>query len=118
MGQFTIQLLRLSGYKVVTTASPRNFDLVRSLGADAVFDYKDPEVVSKIKAATNDSISYAFDAISEAGSQTISAESLGPSVGKVVLVLGQDPNETSRKDVQFIGRLPIDKSNSCSRLPS
>ena len=109
MGQFTIQLLRLSGYKVVTTASPRNFDLVKSLGADAVFDYKDPEVVSKIKAATSDSISYAFDAISEGGSQTISAESLGPSGGKVVLVLAQDPNATSRKDVQFIGRLPIDR---------
>lgn len=28
-----------SGLKVVTTCSPRNFDLVNSLGADAVFDY-------------------------------------------------------------------------------
>ncbi|TBU65354.1 GroES-like protein [Dichomitus squalens] len=101
VGQFAIQLLRLSGYKVVTTASPRNFELVRSLGADAVFDYKDPEVVSKIKAATGDSVSVALDTISENGSQTISAESLGPSGGKVVLVLTQDPNATSRKDVQF-----------------
>lgn len=28
-----------SGLKVVTTCSPRNFDLVKNLGADAVYDY-------------------------------------------------------------------------------
>jgi NADPH:quinone reductase-like Zn-dependent oxidoreductase len=34
---------------VVSTASPKNFDLVKSLGADAVFDYRDSDVVKKIK---------------------------------------------------------------------
>jgi hypothetical protein len=34
---------------VVTTASPKNHDLVKSFGADAVFDYRDPDVVQKIK---------------------------------------------------------------------
>jgi NADPH:quinone reductase-like Zn-dependent oxidoreductase len=38
VGQFAIQLAHLSGYKVVTTASPYNFELVKSLGADAMFD--------------------------------------------------------------------------------
>ena len=38
VGQFGIQLAKLSGYKVVTVASPRNHDLLRALGADAVFD--------------------------------------------------------------------------------
>ena len=33
-----IQLAKLSGYKVVTVASPRNHELVKSYGADAVFD--------------------------------------------------------------------------------
>lgn len=28
-----------SGYKVVTTCSPHNFDYVKELGADNVFDY-------------------------------------------------------------------------------
>ena len=28
-----------SGLTVITTASPRNFDFVKSLGADHVFDY-------------------------------------------------------------------------------
>jgi hypothetical protein len=38
-----------SGARVVSTASPKNFDLVKSLGADAVFDYRDSDVVKKIK---------------------------------------------------------------------
>ena len=38
VGQFGIQLAKLSGYKVVTVASPRNHEFVRGLGADEVFD--------------------------------------------------------------------------------
>ncbi|KAI0707802.1 GroES-like protein [Earliella scabrosa] len=101
VGQCVIQLAALSGYKVVTTASPRNFDFVKSLGASEVFDYKDPDVVAKIKAATGDSITKAVDAISLKESQRITAEALAPSGGEVVLVLGPEPDATSRKDVKF-----------------
>ena len=38
VGQFGIRFAKLSGYKVVTVASPRNHEFVKSLGADAVFD--------------------------------------------------------------------------------
>lgn len=96
-----MQLAHLAGYKVVTTASPRNFEYVRSLGADAVFDYKDPDVVAKIKQATGDSITKALDAISLKDSQRITAEALAPSGGKVVLVLQPIPDATSRNDVEF-----------------
>jgi len=65
VGQYAIQLAKLSGYKVVTTASKRNHELVKSLGADLVFDYNDPDVVKNMKAATNDSIHLTFDTISE-----------------------------------------------------
>ena len=37
---FAIQLAHLSGYKVVTVASPKNHELLKSLGADAVFDVR------------------------------------------------------------------------------
>ncbi|RPD66616.1 GroES-like protein [Lentinus tigrinus ALCF2SS1-7] len=101
VGQFAIQLLHLSGYKVITTASPRNFALVKSFGADAVFDYRDPEVVSKIKAATGDAVTKVFDAISEESTQRISAASVAPSGGKVVLLLRSKPGVTDRTDVEF-----------------
>lgn len=38
VGQFGIQLAKLSGYKVVTVASPRNHEFLKGLGADAIFD--------------------------------------------------------------------------------
>ncbi|KAI1339984.1 zinc-binding oxidoreductase CipB [Xylariaceae sp. FL0016] len=39
VGCNAIQLASAAGYDVVTTCSPRNFDLVRSLGAAHAFDY-------------------------------------------------------------------------------
>ncbi|RPD66610.1 GroES-like protein [Lentinus tigrinus ALCF2SS1-7] len=100
VGQAAIQLAHLSGYKVVTTASTRNFPLVRSLGADEVFDYRDPEVVDNIKDVTADSIAYALDAISEKESQRITAQSMGSNGGKMVVVLKPDPAATDRADVE------------------
>ena len=35
---FAVQLAKLLGYKVIATASPKNFDLVKSYGADEVVD--------------------------------------------------------------------------------
>ena len=39
VGVFAIQLARYIGAHVITTAHPRNIDLVKSLGADEVIDY-------------------------------------------------------------------------------
>ncbi|KAI9891083.1 MAG: hypothetical protein M1814_003282 [Vezdaea aestivalis] len=63
MGTFAIQIAKLSGLKVVTTCSERNFDLVKKLGADEAFDYSDPEVGQKINKATGNQLQYAFDCI-------------------------------------------------------
>jgi len=48
VGSNAIQLAVAAGYDVVTTASPRNFDYVTSLGASQVFDYNSPTVVQDI----------------------------------------------------------------------
>lgn len=48
MGCNAIQLAVAAGYEVVSTSSPKNFDLLRSLGATEVFDYNDPCSVDKI----------------------------------------------------------------------
>jgi len=105
VGQYAIQLAHLSGYKVVTTASPRNFELVKSLGADAAFDYKDPEVVQKVKAATGDSIKAALDTISLKDSQEISVKAIAPSGGKLVLLLDPIKEALVRDDVEVIHTL-------------
>ncbi|KAL5050984.1 hypothetical protein BDW71DRAFT_194090 [Aspergillus fruticulosus] len=63
-GTLAIQFAKLSGYTVLTTCSPHNFDLVKSLGADAVFDYRDPSVPAKIREYTNDKLRLVLDTIS------------------------------------------------------
>ena len=50
VGMFAVQLAHAAGYKVVTTASPRNHDLLKSFGADEVFDVR-PLTASKIASA-------------------------------------------------------------------
>ncbi|HUO11264.1 MAG TPA: zinc-binding alcohol dehydrogenase family protein [Caulobacteraceae bacterium] len=51
VGSNAIQLAVAAGYGVVATASPRNFDYVRSLGAAYAFDYRSPDVARDIIAA-------------------------------------------------------------------
>ncbi len=51
VGSNAIQLAVAAGYEVITTASPRNFDYVKSLGASQVFDYTSPSVVDDLIAA-------------------------------------------------------------------
>ena len=60
-GIYGIQFAKLSGLKVIVTASPHNFDYLKSLGADAVFDYKSPTVAADIRDYTNNSLTLAWD---------------------------------------------------------
>ena len=80
-----------SGYKVVSTASPKNHDFVRSLGADEVFDYNDPECASKIKSLTDDSLKLCWDTISLESSAKICADAMSSSGGKYGTILPVKP---------------------------
>ncbi len=51
VGCNAVQLARASGHTVIATAGTKNHELVRSLGADAVFDYRDPDVDQEIITA-------------------------------------------------------------------
>ncbi|KAJ7773726.1 GroES-like protein [Mycena maculata] len=82
VGQYAIQLAKASGATVVTTGSPHNHELLKTLGADGVFDYKSPTVVQDIKWAYPD-IDAALDCISEHGSTKQVAACFGRP-GKVV----------------------------------
>ncbi|KAJ5925523.1 Protein TOXD [Penicillium verhagenii] len=62
-GTLAIQFAKLSGYTVLAACSPHNFDLVRGLGADAVFNSRDPKAAAEIKEFTNDNLKLVFDCI-------------------------------------------------------
>ncbi|MFJ4655160.1 zinc-binding alcohol dehydrogenase family protein [Nocardia sp. NPDC088792] len=51
VGSNAIQLAVAAGYEVIATASPHNFDYVKSLGASAVYDYNGSAVVAEVTAA-------------------------------------------------------------------
>jgi len=63
VGSNTIQLAVAAGYEVFTTASPRNFDYVKALGASQVFDYNSKTVV--------DDLIHAFKGKTSAGALSI-----------------------------------------------
>ncbi|KAI1176172.1 putative alcohol dehydrogenase [Nemania sp. FL0916] len=60
-GMAGIQFAKLSGLTVITTCSPRNFELVKSLGADEAFDYNSPTCSADIKRWTDNKLKYAWD---------------------------------------------------------
>ncbi|KAF2157080.1 GroES-like protein [Myriangium duriaei CBS 260.36] len=88
-GSLAIQYGRLSGYRVISTNSPRNNSFVESLGAEKAFDYRDPEVVAKIREYTGDNLHKVFDTISEGDSGRISGQALSSrGGGKISTLLG------------------------------
>ncbi|MEU6410504.1 zinc-binding alcohol dehydrogenase family protein [Microbispora sp. NPDC046933] len=72
VGSNAIQLARNAGYRVVATASPRNFDYVRSLGAAEAVDRRSPAAVDEIVDRIGDS--------PLAGTLAIGSGSLAPAV--------------------------------------
>ncbi|KAK1518100.1 TOXD [Colletotrichum paranaense] len=88
VGLFAIQLAKLAGYTVVTTASPHSSDLVKSYGADHVFNYKSENWVQEVVSTFPD-INLALDCISEKGTGPLTAKVLQANGGKVVTLLDQ-----------------------------
>ncbi|KAJ4335719.1 hypothetical protein N0V95_008822 [Ascochyta clinopodiicola] len=99
-GTLAVQFAKLSGAEVYATASPHNFDLVKKLGADHVFDYNDAECGEKIRKASNDKLKLAFDCIAEHGSEKICAAAIGSEGGHYSGLLPGPLENFPRKDVK------------------
>jgi len=67
LGLFTVQLAKLIDppIRVIATASTPNHSLLRSLGADSVFDYRSPNWIADVKEASSGGIDFTVDCISE-----------------------------------------------------
>lgn len=64
VGQYALQILRHWGYKnLLATASTPHHELLKSYGARAVFDYKDPAVVQQILDSTSGNVPLILDCI-------------------------------------------------------
>lgn len=74
VGRYALQLAKLNGHHVLTTANGGNNEELIKLGADKVYNYRDTDVVDKIKADYGP-IKYIFDAIGTASSASACAKS-------------------------------------------
>lgn len=53
VGGFAVQLAKLMGKQVISTASRQNHEYVKSLGADYVIDYREDDVLAEVNTLTN-----------------------------------------------------------------
>jgi len=90
VGSYAVQYAKSVGHTVIVTASPRDFERQISIGASEVLDYKDPEVLAKLK--TLGPFKYAISASGDETSQRAIASLLSESSegGKFASVLGGD----------------------------
>ncbi|KAL9639048.1 MAG: hypothetical protein Q9164_001183 [Protoblastenia rupestris] len=91
VGSNAIQLAVAAGYQVITTASPKNFDYVKKLGASQVFDYKSEKVVADLIGAFKSQVSAGALAIGD-GSADPCVEVVDKSEGKKFVALANPPS--------------------------
>ncbi|KAI1772859.1 zinc-binding dehydrogenase family oxidoreductase [Hypoxylon cercidicola] len=81
-GTLAIQLLKLFGLNPIATCSPGNFELVKSYGASAVFDYHLETCADDIKKNTRNSLKFVLDCISEPETMQFCYKCIGRAGGK------------------------------------
>ncbi|CAI7624677.1 unnamed protein product [Penicillium palitans] len=94
VGSTAIQLAVSAGYEVMSTASPKNFDYVKKLGATHVFDYKSDTAIDDISAAVKGLHLAGGYSIGDGSIDLLAAvleRHEGPSVNKVVALAGGKP---------------------------
>ena len=90
VGSNAIQLTVAAGYEVITTASPKNFQYVKKLGATQVFDYNSETVIADLIEAFKGKTSAGALAIGN-GSADPCAEVVSKSSGKKFVALANPP---------------------------
>ncbi|KAL0930677.1 Enoyl reductase LovC 2 [Colletotrichum truncatum] len=82
VGTMAVQLAKLSGMNVIGTCSPKNYDLVKSYGADILFDYNSKTCIEDIRSYTKNGLKFALDCISEVDTMAFCYACLGRTGGK------------------------------------
>lgn len=80
-GTMVIQLLRLCGFHVITTCSPRNFGLAKSFGAHETFDYKVAGCAADIRSRCGNALEYAIDCVAEDSTMKFCYAAIGRAGG-------------------------------------
>ncbi|KAB1671656.1 zinc-binding dehydrogenase, partial [Klebsiella pneumoniae] len=93
VGMYSVQIAKRAGLFVVATASKRNHDRVKALGADAVVDYTEKDWPEQVRKLTGDKLEHAFDCISEKETLHSVAAAISSKGGHVVCILPRKQDE-------------------------
>ncbi|PWY76061.1 putative zinc-binding dehydrogenase family oxidoreductase [Aspergillus sclerotioniger CBS 115572] len=100
VGTLAIQLLRIYGHIPITTCSPKNFDLVRSYGAEAVYDYHSATCAQDIRTYTDNNLELVLDPMTEAKTQRLCYQSIGRAGGRYIALEMWQPMNHTRQTVE------------------
>ncbi|KAJ5719765.1 chaperonin 10-like protein [Penicillium malachiteum] len=95
VGASAVQLAVSAGYKVVSTCSPKNFEMVHNLGAADVFDYNSSTLVSDLV--------HALEGYELCGAYSIGANADALCVSVIQERLAKSPNLPTKKFVAMAG---------------
>ncbi|SPO06189.1 related to C.carbonum toxD gene [Cephalotrichum gorgonifer] len=87
VGKQAIQLAKLSGCYVIATASVKNHDHLKELGADEVVDYHDHDWPQKVYQMTNGQLRHALDCVGGKGTAAGVAEALSRDGGDICSII-------------------------------
>lgn len=86
VGSFAIQLARISGAQVAATCSPKNMDLVKSLGADIAIDYRKEDFTKAFFRETGGELAdVVFDTVG--GETTARSIEITKKYGRIVSIV-------------------------------
>ncbi|KAL4926719.1 zinc-binding alcohol dehydrogenase family protein [Aspergillus undulatus] len=112
VGTFAVQSAKTLGFTVYATASPKHHDLVKKLGADAVFDYKDSDVVSQIVNAVK------MDGVQLHTAHCVVDGALQPTLDILRETKGDSPAKVAHSPVLPEGHPTLDNTQITFNFPS
>ncbi len=121
----SVDLLGRSGRRVITTCSPKHFELMKELGANEVYDYvclqgshsnitkhssdrfcrfqHIPNIGEQIRASADNRLTTVFDTVALDTTATICAAALGSDGGVYCNLLGVDFPRKDAQSIFFLG---------------
>ncbi|PWN42391.1 GroES-like protein [Ceraceosorus guamensis] len=108
VGQYVIQLARLSGYtQIITGSSPSHHEHLKQLGATAVLDRNVADATHYVSALRGLAVDYVYDAISEESTNKLAIEILqrssGNKTGKLNMISVIPPSQAVKAEAKQAG---------------
>ena len=98
IGTLVIQLAKAKGIRISASASSKNHEYMKSLGAEQTVDYNDPDWTTRVKEWSNGGVTKALAIQPGTGEESIQVVKDG---GELITVSGDNTSVTSERGVEI-----------------